>query len=465
MDKEFIHNDFLLETKAARQLYHEYAEGMPIIDYHCHLAPKDLAEDRKFDNLSQLWLDGDHYKWRAMRANGIDEKFISGDASDWEKFEKWAETVPFTLRNPLYHWTHLELKKPFGISKLLNSETAREIFDKTKEKLQQPEFTARGIMKYWNVEVVCTTDDPVDSLEYHIQEQNSPLKLLPTWRPDKAMDVANTEAYNEYINRLTEVAETEILTYSSLLEALRKRHDYFAQNGCKLSDHGIEEFYADDFTQNEIDDIFLKVRSGNQLTEIEIRKFKSAMLYEFALMDHEKGWVQQFHFGARRNNNTRMYQQLGPDSGYDSMGDHKIADSLSKFLNRLEKTKQLTKTIIYNINPKDNDVIATMAGNFQDGTFPGKIQFGSGWWFLDQKQGIEDQLNTLSNHGLLSHFVGMLTDSRSVLSFSRHEYFRRILCNLLGHDMEKGLIPNDLEMVGKMVQDICYNNAKRYFNF
>ncbi|MCD4734924.1 MAG: glucuronate isomerase [Bacteroidales bacterium] len=464
-NKPFIHEDFLLETRAARQLYHEFAEGMPIIDYHCHLNPKEIAENRKFENLTQLWLGGDHYKWQAMRTNGVDEKFITGNASDWEKFEKWAETVPYTLRNPLYHWTHLELKKPFGISELLNPEAAQGIFEETKAKLQQPEFTARGILKCWNVEVVCTTDDPVDTLEYHKQEKNSTIKLLPTWRPDKAMDVANPEAYNEYINRLAEVTGMEILTYSSLLETLRKRHDYFAQNACKLSDHGIEEFYADDFTQNEIDNIFRKVRSGNQLVETEIRKFKSAMLYEFALMDHEKGWVQQFHFGPQRNNNARMFRQLGPDSGFDSMGDFPVAKSLSKFLDRLDNENKLTKTILYNINPKDNDVLATMIGNFQDGSVAGKIQMGSGWWFLDQKQGIEDQLNTLSNHGLLSHFMGMLTDSRSFLSFSRHEYFRRILCNLLGNDMEKGLIPYDFTMIGKLAQNICYFNAKKYFDF
>ncbi|MEA3476611.1 MAG: glucuronate isomerase [Bacteroidota bacterium] len=465
MDKAFIHEDFLLETKTARQLYHEFAEGMPIIDYHCHLDPKDIAKDRSFDNLSQLWLEGDHYKWRAMRANGISEKFITGDASDWEKFAKWAETVPYTLRNPLYHWTQLELKKPFGITKLLNTETALEIFDQTKEKLQQAEFSAKGILQYWNVEVVCTTDDPVDSLEYHIQEQSDSVKLRPTWRPDKAINVADPVAFNEYIDRLAEVSTIEISSYSSLLEALKKRHDFFAHKGCKLSDHGIEVFYADDYSQIEIDNIFLKIRSRKPLEEAEIRKFKSAMLYELAIMNHEKGWVQQFHFGPKRNNNTRMFRQLGPDSGFDSMGDLAVAHSLSKFLDRLDHENKLAKTILYNINPKDNAMLATMIGNFQDGSFPGKIQMGSGWWFLDQKQGVENQLNSLSNHGLLSRFVGMLTDSRSFLSFSRHDYFRRILCNLLGHDMEKGLIPDNIEMVSKMVQDICYYNAKSYFNF
>lgn len=465
MEKPFIHEDFLLETKTAGRLYHEYAKGMPIIDYHCHLSPKDIAENKEFDNLTQLWLNGDHYKWRAMRANGIDEEFITGNASDWDKFEKWAETVPYTLRNPLYHWTHLELKKPFGITKLLNKESAREIYDETKVKLHQPELGVKGILKSWNVEVVCTTDDPVDSLEFHKKEQNSEIKLLPTWRPDKAMVVEHPETYNQYINCLADVSETNISTYSILLDALRKRHDFFAQHGCKLSDHGIEEFYADDYIQSEIESIFLKVRSGIQLQEAEIKKFKSAMLVEFAIMDYEKDWVQQFHFGPIRNTNTRMFHQIGTDSGFDSMGDSSVARTLAKFLDRLDKQGKLAKTILYNINPKDNDMLATMIGNFQDGSVPGKIQMGSGWWFLDQKQGIEHQLNTLSNHGLLSRFVGMLTDSRSFLSFSRHEYFRRILCNLLGWDMEKDLIPNDFEMVGKMVQDICYFNAKKHFGF
>lgn len=465
MNKAFIHEDFLLQSKAAIRLYHEFAEGMPIIDFHNHLNPQDIVEDRKFENLTQLWLEGDHYKWRAMRANGLDEKYITGNASDWEKFEKWAETVPYTLRNPLYHWTHLELRQPFGIEKLLNPVTAREIFEETKTKLQQPDFSTKGILKCWNVEVVCTTDDPVESLEYHQFEQDSNIKLLPTWRPDKAMAVENPEDFNRYLDSLSEVTDRNISSFKSFVSAILKRHEYFDQNGCNLSDHGIEEFYVEDYTQSQIDGIFSKVRLKIQLDLIEIRKFKSAMLFEFAKMDYEKGWVQQFHFGPIRNNNSRMYSQLGLDSGFDSMGDSSVARQLSKFLDRLDKENKLAKTILYNINPKDNDILATMIGNFQDGSYPGKIQMGSGWWFLDQKQGIEDQLNTLSSHGLLSRFVGMLTDSRSFLSFSRHEYFRRILCNLLGNDMENGMIPDEMELVGKTVQDICYFNAKKYFEF
>ncbi|MEN8225573.1 MAG: glucuronate isomerase [Bacteroidota bacterium] len=467
MNKAFIHDDFLLQTKAARKLYHEYARDLPIIDYHCHLDPKQIAEDIKWENLTQLSLDGDHYKWRAMRANGVEEKYISGNSSDWEKFRHWAHTLPFTLRNPLYHWTQLELKRFFGINTLLNENSAKEIFDKTAALLQNDEYSAKNMLIKSKVEVLCTTDDPTDTLEHHqaIRDHMTELKVLPGWRPDKLMSVEDPEQFNQYLNKLEEVSDTEVNSVKNLMEAVNKRHDYFSEMGCRLSDHGIEEFYAEDYTETEIEKIFINVRSGNQLAENDIRKFKSFMLFEFALMDHEKGWVQQYHFGAIRNNNSRMFQQLGPDSGFDSMGDHKLAVSLSAFMNRLDKTNQLTKTIIYTINPKDNDTIATMAGNFQDGTFPGKIQFGPAWWFLDQKQGMEAQMNALSNHGLLSRFVGMLTDSRSFLSFSRHEYFRRILCNMLGDDLEKGLIPDDIEMIGEMVQNICYYNARNYFKF
>ncbi len=467
MHKEFIHKNFLLETVHAQKLYHEYAKDLPIIDYHCHLDPKVIAENQKFENLSKIWLAGDHYKWRAMRANGIDEDYITGNRSDAEKFEKWAETVPYTLRNPLYHWTHLELKNPFGITELLNSETSNEIYNECNTKLNQDNFSCQNLIKKANVEVICTTDDPIDDLKYHQQLKRSDFKtkVLPAWRPDKAMDVENPVLFNNYIDRLAVISDIKITSYDTLIQALQKRHTYFSDNGCKLSDHGIEEFYAEDFTNDEVNKIFDKIRGSKSLSYDEIIKFKSAMLLEFAIMDADKGWVQQFHYGAIRNNNIKMFENLGPDTGYDSIGEFNVAKKLSKFLNKLEMKGKLAKTIIYNVNPKDNDMIATMIANFQDGKIQGKIQFGSGWWFLDQKSGMEAQINTLSNHGLLSRFVGMLTDSRSFLSYSRHEYFRRILCNILGNDIEKGLIPNDMKMVGKMIEDICYYNAKNYFNF
>jgi glucuronate isomerase len=465
----FINKNFVLETETAQILYHEYAKDMPIIDYHCHLDPKLIAEDYSFDNLGEIWLAGDHYKWRAMRTNGIDERYCTGeDTSDWEKFEKWAETVPYTMRNPLYHWTHLELKTAFGIDKLLKPETAKEIFDICTAKLRTPEFSARGLMKHYNVEVVCTTDDPIDSLEYHLALKNEgfSIKVLPTWRPDKALAVENPVAFRTYVGKLSVVSGININHFSDLIAALRNRHDFFASVGCKLSDHGMEEFYAEDYTQVEIESIFNKVYSGKELNREETIKFKSAMLFEGAVMDSEKGWTQQFHYGVIRNNNTRMFNQAGADTGFDSIGDFNTAKSMAKFFDNLDKIGKLTKTIIYNLNPKDNDMLATMIGNFQDGTIAGKIQFGSGWWFLDQKSGMEAQMNSLSNLGLLSRFVGMLTDSRSFLSYPRHEYFRRILCNLIGNDIEKGLLPaSELDFLGQMVQNISYNNAKNFFKF
>ena len=466
---EFINDNFLLQTETAQRLFHEYAKSQPIIDYHCHLNPEFIANDRKFDNLSQLWLEGDHYKWRAMRTNGIDERFCTGkDTSDWEKFEKWAETVPYTMRNPLYHWTHLELKTAFGVTKLLNPQTAREIFDVCNEQLHTPEFSARGLMKKYNVETVCTTDDPVDSLSYHIALKNEAfqVKVLPTWRPDKAMAVENSGDYRKYVEKLSEVSGININHFTDLIAALRIRHDFFATVGCKLSDHGIERFYAEPYTQAEIETIFNKVYGGTTLNDIEIIKFKSAIMYEGAIMDWEKAWTQQFHYGAIRNNNSRLYSKLGADTGFDSIGDFTIAKDISRFLDQLDKDNKLTKTIIYNLNPKDNDMIATMIGNFQDGSIAGKIQFGSGWWFLDQKTGMEAQMNSLSNLGLLSRFVGMLTDSRSLISYPRHEYFRRILCNLIGNDIEKGLLPaSEIDFIGKIVENISYFNAKKFFNF
>ncbi|WP_461632846.1 glucuronate isomerase [Labilibaculum euxinus] len=466
--KKFLDKDFILETDTAKKLYHEFAADLPIIDYHCHISPKEIADDKQFENMTQIWLYGDHYKWRAMRTNGIKEEGITGESSsDREKFENWACTVPYTLRNPLYHWTHLELKKPFGIEKILSPDTSEEIWNECNEKLNTPEFSCRSLIRKANVEVIGTTDDPADSLEYHkaIKDSGFETKVVPSWRPDKAMAVDDASEYNAYINKLAIASEMEINTFEDLLSALQKRHDFFAEMGCKASDHGLEQFFATEYTNDEATEIFVKIRKGEELNEKEILKFKSAMLYEFAVLDHSKGWVQQFHIGAIRNNNTGMFNKLGADTGFDSIADKLVAEDMSKFLNRLATEEKLTKTILYNLNPAHNEVYATMLGNFQDGEIAGKIQWGSGWWFLDQKDGMEKQMNALSNLGLLSRFVGMLTDSRSFLSYSRHEYFRRILCNLIGNDVEKGLIPYNEELLKEVVQGICYYNAKNYFNF
>ncbi len=467
MGKAFLDENFLLQSKTAEILYHEFAKDLPIIDYHCHLSPSEIAENKQFTNLTKIWLEGDHYKWRAMRANGVPEEFCTGNAPDDKKFLKWAETVPYTLRNPLYHWTHLELQRYFNIETILNPVSARNIYHEAGQKLNSEEFRVKGLLKKMNVEVVCTTDDPIDSLEYHkqISAQNFIVNVLPTWRPDKAMAVENIEAYNIYIDRLSEVSEINIANYSNLLEALRKRQQYFNSMGCKLSDHGLETFYSADFTTLDADRIFTKIRSGKKLDGSEILIFKSALLFELALMDHELGWTQQYHIGALRNNNSRMFQLLGPDKGYDSIGDFEVGRAMSTFFDKLENIEKLTKTIVYNLNPRDNELIATMVGNFNDGSIPGKMQFGSGWWFLDQKDGMEKQLNTLSSLGLLSRFLGMLTDSRSFMSFPRHEYFRRILCNLIAKDVENGELPNDIKLLGRTVQDISYFNAKEYFAF
>lgn len=470
--KPFMDENFLLQNETAQKLYHEHAAKMPIIDYHCHLIPKMVADDHKFNSITELWLGGDHYKWRAMRSNGVDERFCTGkDTSDWEKFQKWAETVPYTFRNPLYHWTHLELKTAFGIDKLLNPETAKEIFDECNDKLRNdPNMTARGLMRRYNVETVCTTDDPADSLEYHKQVRDSgfEIKMLPTWRPDKAMAVDKPEEYREYIAKLGEAAGMEIRTFNDLVDALQKRHDFFEEMGCRLSDHGIEEFYAEDYTQPEIDAIFAKVMNGGTLSPQEVEKFKSAMMIVFGEMDYESGWTQQFHYGAIRDNNSKMFKLLGPDTGFDSIGEFNTAKKCAKYLDKLNSRGKLAKTILYNLNPCANEVMATMLGNFQDGTVAGKIQLGSGWWFLDQKDGMQKQMNALSLLGLLSRFVGMLTDSRSFLSYPRHEYFRRTLCNLVGTDIENGEIPYtgyEEKRVNQMIEDICYNNAKNYFKF
>jgi glucuronate isomerase len=466
MAAQFLSEDFLLQTETTKILYHEHAEKMPIYDYHCHLRADQIAADHQFDNLTQIWLYGDHYKWHAMRANGITEKYITGDAGDYEKFEKWAETVPYTIRNPLYHWTHLELKNPFGIKgKLLNPNTAKEIYDTCNEMLRTPEFSVRNIIRTMNVKLLCTTEGPLDSLEHHrkIRDDGFETKVYAAFRPDKGLAVEDLTALNAWIDKLEAVCDTEITDFASYVNAIRERHDYFHENGCRLSDYGLETAYAEDYTETEIKKIFSKIRTGKELDASERLKFKSAMMMEFALMDHEAGWVMQLHLGALRNNNTRMFETLGPDCGFDSIGDFKIAVPLAKFLDRLDMNNKLPKTILYNLNPRDNELIATMVGNFQDGSAAGKIQYGPAWWFLDQKDGMENQMNTLSNTGLLSHFIGMTTDSRSVLSFPRHEYFRRILCQLLGGDVEAGLIPADMELLGKMVENICFNNAKKYF--
>jgi glucuronate isomerase len=463
----FLSDDFLLQTPTARTLYHEHAASQPIIDYHCHLPPDQIAQNRQFENITQIWLYGDHYKWRAMRANGVNERFITGDASDWEKFEKWAETVPYTVRNPLYHWTHLELRRYFGVTELLNKDSARRIYEQCNALLQTPEYAVQGLLTKMNVKVVCTTDDPADSLEYHqaIAAQGFETRILPTFRPDKAMTPEAAD-YPAYLQRLGAAAGVEIRSYADLLTALRQRHDFFASLGGRLSDHGLEQIYAADYTEVEVAAIFDKARLDQKLTTAEIEQFKSAMLVELAIMDWEKGWTQQFHLGALRNNNARALRQLGPDTGWDSIGDFSQAQALSRFLDRLDNQDKLTKTILYNLNPADNDMVATMIGNFQDGSVAGKMQFGSGWWFLDQKDGMEKQLNALSNMGLLSRFVGMLTDSRSFLSFPRHEYFRRILCNLLGRDVENGELPaEELPWLGQLVENISYGNASQYFGF
>lgn len=468
-DCVYITEDFLLENETAVRLYHEVARDLPIVDYHSHLSPKLIAEDYSFPNMTVLWLRGDHYKWRVMRANGIPEFFCTGNASDYEVFLKWAETVPKLLRNPLYHWTHMELNRPFGISdRLFCPETAVEIWQRCNEKLALPEFSCRGLMRQMNVLVECTTDDPVDDLHYHAQlaqDASFPIQILPTFRPDRAMYLQNPNSFHAWVDKLSEVTGVTVKDYPTLVAALRMRHDYFHERGCRISDHAIEQFYAESWQEAELNQIFREICNGRAVSASDRAKFKSAMLYECALMDHEKGWVQQFHVGALRNNNTRMFNQIGPDTGFDAINDVNLARSMVRFFDRLAQEDKLTKTIVYNVNPAANEVIASILGCFQDGTVPGKMQFGAAWWFLDQRDGILRQLETVSNLGLLSRFVGMLTDSRSFLSFVRHDYFRRILCNLLGNEMERGLLPRDFDLIAGLVRDVCYNNAVRYFGF
>lgn len=461
----FIHENFLLQSDLAQKLYFDYAEKQPIIDYHNHLSTKDIAENRKFETITDAWLEGDHYKWRAMRANGINEKYVTGNGTKLEKFEKWAETVPFTLRNPLYHWTHLELKRYFGVDDLLNKTSAGQIFGACNDKLQNA--GCYDLLDNMQVKVACSTDDPTDDLSYHkqIKESGKEIKVLPTFRPDKCLAMEDVATYNAYLDKLAEVASIEIKSVDDLIAALENRMEYFTSLGCKLSDHGLNRIPYQKAELSIIEANFRKVREGKALGALEIEQIQTYILLHLGHGYHKQGWTQQFHLGALRNNNARALRELGPDTGFDSMGDFSQAESLSNFLNALDNTNQLSKTILYNLNPRDNDLLATMTGNFNDGQTPGKMQFGTGWWFLDQKDGMESQMNSLSNMGLLSRFVGMLTDSRSFLSFPRHEYFRRILCNMLGEDVKQGLIPNDPGLLGEMVENICYKNAQRYFGF
>ncbi|MBQ9431510.1 MAG: glucuronate isomerase [Kiritimatiellae bacterium] len=465
--KTFINDDFMLQTDAAKTLYHEYAESMPIIDYHCHLPPREIAENKQWENLTRLWLGGDHYKWRCMRSNGIDERYITGDAPDREKFLKFAETMPYLLRNPMYDWSHLELARYFGIFKLLSPATAEEIWKATFAQLPQKEFSARGLMERSKVELVCTTDDPTDTLEYHksIAASGFGVRVLPTWRPDKALAVNNPELWNSWMDKLGAAAGQDVMEWDDFLSAINVRHKFFAVHGCRLSDYGMETVYAADYTESEIRSIFRKVRDGATPTESEAEKFRSAALFECIKLDAVSNWTAQLHYGALRNNNTKMFRAIGPDCGFDSIGDWNSAAPMAKLFNRLELTDALPRTIIYTLNPRDNEMVATMIGNFQHGPEAGRMQFGSGWWFNDQRDGMVRQIEALSQLGLLSRFVGMLTDSRSFLSYTRHEYFRRVLCNILGNDIEAGLIPDDIAWTGEIVKDICYRNAKRYFGF
>ncbi|TVR09511.1 MAG: glucuronate isomerase [Planctomycetota bacterium] len=464
----FITDNFLLESDEAQRLFHEYAKDQPIIDYHCHLPPDQIAENHQFADLAEAWLAGDHYKWRAMRSNGIAERFCTGDASAREKFDAYAATVPKCLRNPLYHWTHLELRRPFGIDDvLLGPDTADQVWERSNALLAQPEFTTQGILAQMQVEVVCTTDDPCDSLEYHIAHAKQPgaTRMLPTWRPDKALAVHNPQQWNAYLDTLSELTGRTVDCWDDFIAALDQRHQFFHDVGCRLSDRGLERCHAASFSANQIASIFRNARAGKAPNADELEQFKSALLLEFGRMDHARGWTMQLHLGAMRNNNTRLFKALGPDTGFDSIGDYSQGQALSRFLDSLDQTDQLPRTILYNLNPADNELMGTMIGNFQDGSIPGKMQFGSGWWFLDQWDGMSKQIEALSNLGLLSRFVGMLTDSRSFLSYTRHEYFRRLLCNILGNDMVRGAVPRDFDLVGGMVSDISYRNAKNYFGF
>lgn len=464
--KSFINENFLLNNRTAEKLYHEYSENQPVIDFHCHLSPAMIAEDRKFDNLTQAWLEGDHYKWRAMRTNGIAEKYCTGDATDSDKFMKWAETVPYTLGNPLYHWTHLELARYFGVTELLSPKTAKGIYDKASDMLRTNDFTIRQLLKSMKVEVVCTTDDPADTLEHHKRLKGwGDIKVLPTFRPDNVIKTEDPAKFRSYIAKLEEVAGMTISNFESMIEALDKRHQYFHDMGGRLSDHGLERFYYDEFTAGEADAAFKKLISGVTISDEETEKYRSATMLELCRMNHKRGWTQQFHVGAIRNNNMRMFRQLGPDTGWDSIGISQDARKMSRFLSALDNTDQLSKTILYNLNPADNEMMITMAGNFNDGTYPAKVQYGAAWWFLDQKNGMEKHLKDLSSLALLPRFIGMVTDSRSFLSYPRHEYFRRLACNYIGEEVEKGIMPNDTDLLRPVIEGISYKNARAFFGF
>jgi len=463
--KPFINDDFLLETTHAKELYHDFVKNQPIIDYHNHLPPAHIVTNHQFENITQAWIGGDHYKWRAMRTLGIDERFITGNATDFEKFEKWASCVPKTIRNPLFHWTHLELSRYFGINDFLNADNAKDIYTQTQSMLSLPEYGAKGLLKQMNVKLVCTTEDPLDTLQHHkAYTDDGSLKLTTAFRPDKAV-IIESEIYLDYLKQLSEVSGIEIKDFNSLCEALMNRLSFFHKNGCRLSDHGLDFLHYSRASEIELNQVFEKRRLKKHLSIDDIAKFQTEILLFLSQQYAKLGWVQQFHLGALRNNNSRMLSQLGPDTGWDSIGDFSQAGNLSKYFNALDMNDSLSKTIIYNLNPADNEVFATMIGNFNDGSVKGKIQWGSGWWFLDQKDGMSKQINTLSNMGMLSTFVGMLTDSRSFLSFPRHEYFRRLLCNILGNDIQNGYLPNDKKWIGGIASDIAYKNAKEYFNF
>lgn len=464
--KAFLDEQFLLNSPTAEKLYHEFAKDLPIIDYHCHLSPKDIYENKTFRNITEAWLYGDHYKWRAMRANGIPETHVTGDASDYDKFLAWAKTVPMTIGNPLYHWTHLELRRYFEVQDLLNEKNADAIWQKVNEKLQEEGFGARDFIMKSNVETVVTTDDPIDSLQYHqkLREEGFSVQVLPGFRPDKALDIAN-DLFEKYVHELAEASAISIQSYQDFLNALRARIDFFHEHGCLISDHAINEMTYEETTQEEVETIFHKRMSGYPLTEKEKIKFKTETFIKLGQAYCERGWAMQLHINALRNNNTKMFERLGADTGYDAMNDEDIAKPLCRILDRLEQEDALPNTILYSLNPRDNVVISTLAGSFQDGKTPGKMQHGTAWWFNDTKQGMTEQMMALSSIGLISRFIGMLTDSRSFLSYTRHEYFRRLLCDIIGDWVERGEVPYDLELLGEIVKGISYENAKQYFQF